>query len=398
MTSHVRLALFADSFHEVNGVALTCRQFEFHAASRGLPLLSVHTGPATATWDEGSITRCELASSKLFLPLDDGLRFDLAFWRHAAYVESKLRAFRPDAIHITGPSHIGILGLLLSRRLRLPLFASWHTNVHEYASRRLPPLLRKPFGPAAERASLALTSRFYSFARALFAPNMDLVRMLEARTGRPCHLMPRGVDTALFRPAEPRPAAAPLSIGFVGRLSVEKNVRLLAQVEEALVAAGIGDFTIDIAGSGSERGWLVSNIARLRDHGTLRGEDLARFYSSLDIFAFPSVTDTYGNVVQEAMASGVPCVVTDKGGPAAIVRHDDTGWIASSPESFCQAVVDLAAAPCIRRRLGRAARSAMLDRSWDAVFDDMHLVFRRVLTASDQLPYASALELENRAI
>ena len=210
--------------------------------------------------------------------------------------------------------------------------------------------------------------------------------------------MSRGVDTQLFRPdLQPR-AAAPLSIGYVGRLSVEKNVRLLASVEKALSAAGINDFTIDIAGSGSERDWLVSNTKRLRDHGTLRGEELARLYASFDIFAFPSVTDTFGNVVQEAMASGVPCVVMDKGGPASIVCHGDTGRIASSPGSFCRAVVELASAPCVRRRLGRAARSAMLDRSWDAVFDDMYAVYRRTLSASSRLPYASALELENRPV
>ena len=398
MSGQVKLALFADSFHEVNGVALTCSQLEGHAARRGIPLLSVHSGPTTATWKDGSITRCELATSRLFLPLDDGLRFDLAFWRHANYVESRLREFRPDAIHITGPSHTGILGLLLSRRLHLPLFASWHTNVHEYASRRLPRFLQAALGPAAERASLALTARFYRFAHTLFAPNLDLVGLLEAHTGRPCHLMSRGVDTQLFRPdLQPR-AAAPLSIGYVGRLSVEKNVRLLASVEKALSAAGINDFTIDIAGSGSERDWLVSNTKRLRDHGTLRGEELARLYASFDIFAFPSVTDTFGNVVQEAMASGVPCVVMDKGGPASIVCHGDTGRIASSPGSFCRAVVELASAPCVRRRLGRAARSAMLDRSWDAVFDDMYAVYRRTLSASSRLPYASALELENRPV
>ncbi|MBE0658280.1 MAG: glycosyltransferase [Bryobacteraceae bacterium] len=398
MSAAIRLALFADSFHEVNGVALTCRQFESHAARNGLPLLGVHSGPATRAWDEGSVTHCELTTSKLFLPLDSGLRFDLAFWRHSRFVEDALRAFRPDAIHITGPSHIGILGLLLSRRLRLPLFASWHTNVHEYAGRRLPPFLRAPLGRAAERASLALTARFYRFARALFAPNMDLVRLLEARTGRECHLMTRGVDTQLFRPGQARSAGAPLSIGYVGRLSVEKNVRLLASVEKSLSKAGLDQFAIDIAGSGSERGWLRANVARLRDHGTLHGEALARLYSQFDIFVFPSETDTFGNVVQEAMASGVACVVMDKGGPASIVRHGETGLVASSPESFCRAAVELASAPWLRRRLGRAARTAMHGRSWDSVFEEMYRVYGQDLLASPPLPYASSLELENRAV
>jgi len=398
MTGQIRLALFADSFHEVNGVALTCRQFEDYAARHGFPFFSVHAGPVTATWRQGSITRCEISASILRLPLDSGLCFDLAFWRHLDHVESALRDFDPDAIHITGPSHTGILGLLLARRLRLPLFASWHTNVHEYAGRRLPAAFRPVFGSAVERASLALTARFYRFARALFAPTCELTQLLEARTGRRCHLMPRGVDTRLYCPDLRPLAPRPLSIGYVGRLSIEKNVRLLASVEKALLAAGFDDFTIDIAGSGSERAWLHSNVARLHDHGTLRGEALAHLYASFDVFAFPSETDTFGNVVQEAMASGVPCVVMDKGGPASIVRHDETGWIAPCAESFCEGVVTLASAPCIRRRLGRSARSAMLGNSWDAVFDGMYDVYSRSLSAAGQTSYAALLELENRPV
>ncbi len=151
MTSHPRVALFADSFHEVNGVALTCRALEDYARRNHLPMLSVHAGPRAGQSTAGSITQVELPTSKLALGLEQDLRFDLLFARHLPALTAAMRGFQPSVVHITGPSHLGILGALLAHRLRLPLVASWHTNVHQYAARRLPACapagLRRPALP-----------------------------------------------------------------------------------------------------------------------------------------------------------------------------------------------------------------------------------------------------------
>ena len=104
-------------------------------------------------------------------------------------------------------------------------------------------------------------------------------------------------------------------LGFCGRLSIEKNVALLARVRTELIAKGITDFRFLIIGHGKEEGWLRQHLPNAEFTGVLRGKDLARAYANMDLFVFPSHTDTFGNVVLEALASGVPAIVTPDGGP-----------------------------------------------------------------------------------
>src|SRR5580658_4778790 len=257
-----RVAYFPDSFHEINGVAHTSRQFEDFARRRNLPFLCVRAGnrnPRLLT--EGNLTTLELRRGALSFALDKDLSFDPGFLRHLPAITRALREFRPDIVHITGPSENGILGAALANHLHLPLAASWHTNVHEYAARRsnwflrhLPERRRQAAANIIETLALNATALYYALARVLFAPNPGLCRLLEERTHRPCHLMRRGVDTHLFCPVHRRRAAEDREfvLGFVGRLSVEKNVALLAQVQQQLTARGITSFRFLVIGQGAE--------------------------------------------------------------------------------------------------------------------------------------------------
>jgi phosphatidylinositol alpha 1,6-mannosyltransferase len=224
-----RVAFFTDSYHEVNGVALTSREFAGFARERDYPFLSVHVGPKTRHWTEGPFQTLELANSRAVLNLDTNLHFDLLFLRHYRRVWKCLRAFRPDIVHITGPGHCGILGAMGAYTLGVPLTASWHTNLHEFARRRLDRLLRRwPVGfrrnlsRTAEAGSLLITTQFYRLARLLFAPNPELVDMLAAKTRRPTHLMLRGIDLGLYSPGHRERHDDAFVIGYVGRLSPEK--------------------------------------------------------------------------------------------------------------------------------------------------------------------------------
>ena len=176
---------------------------------------------------------------------------------------------------------------------------------------------------------MAIAAKFYSTARVLFAPNPDLCALLERTAHRPCQLMPRGVDAELFHPAKRRRMSedSEAVLGFVGRLSVEKNVALLAQVQDELERMGVTNFRFLIVGHGAEEGWLRQRLHRADFTGVLRGEALAKAYASMDLLVFPSHTDTFGNVVLEALASGVPAIVTPHGGPPTIVRNEVTGRI-----------------------------------------------------------------------
>ena len=232
----------------MNGVALTSRKFDEFARSRGFPFFSCHAGPATDCTIHDDYVRFEIASSTLLVGVEKDLSFDALFFRHTRSIETALRRFRPDLIHVTGPNHTSILGALMSNHLDVPMTASWHTNVHEYAGRRLESLLkflptvwRGGAGRAAQSGTLAVLMRLYRCARVCFAPNPELVDMLERHTGRPAYLMQRGIDTSQFSPVHRRRDDSALAIGYVGRLSTEKNVRLLADLEQALIRAGMTD-------------------------------------------------------------------------------------------------------------------------------------------------------------
>ena len=378
-----RVAYFPDTFHEVNGVAHTSRHFESYARRHHLPFLCVRAGQRTPAYiEDGSIATLELPRGAFSFPIEKDLRFDLAWWRHGSRILQALRRFQPDLLHITGPSEVGMVGMWAAARLRVPLVASWHTNVHEYAARRSGWYTRW-FGAGAPRMSsrieasaLWLVARFYRQARILFAPNPQLCRLLERATRRPCFLMTRGVDTEAFSPAYRDRALEDhgFVLGFVGRLSVEKNVALLADVQQQLQMLGQTRQRFLIVGHGKEDAWLRQRLSPAEFPGVLHGAELARAYANMDAFVFPSHTDTFGNVVLEALASGVPAIVTPDGGPAGIVKSGETGFIAKD-EEFASATAQLMSNAALHARMRLAARERALATSWDAVFESVYAAY-----------------------
>ncbi len=402
-TTGPRVAYFPDSFHEVNGVAHTSRHFEAFARRRNLPFLCIRAGDRSANlMEDGNVWTLELPRSIFSFALEKDLRFDPAFPRHIPIMDEVLDRFQPDLIHITGPSEVGMLGAGLAHHRGLPLAASWHTNVHEYLARRSDWLLKLlpdrhclSTGKKIQDLTLAAASLFYSIAGVLYAPNVELCNLLEAETGRPCFLMPRGVDTELFTPAKretTRGEDRPFVLGFVGRLSVEKNVTLLATIHDRLLAMGVRNFRFRIIGHGAEEAALRERMTHVEFAGVLLGEELAKAYAGMDLFVFPSHTDTFGNVVLEALASGVPAIVTPDGGPQYIVRdsagQDATGRIVRD-EEFATAVAGLMADPERHGEMRMAARSYALSASWDAVFDGVYERYQTILPET-QLVVAAA--------
>ena len=374
-----RVALFADTFHEVNGAARTCREWHSFARRRQIPFLCVRFGAKPGITDEGWVRTLEFERSRWAFRIDPDLRFDPRLMRLLEPILEETKRFRPDYIHVTSPGDLGILGAVAAAKLHTPLAASWHTNLHEFASRRLgrmlgwaPRGLRAAVAGGVERFVMDCVCRFFGRGAVIFAPNPEIGALLGARTGKPVFPMRRGIDTVLFHPSRRRRSDGSLVVGYVGRLMPEKNVRLLEGVAGSLCRAGFPDARIQITGSGSEHQWLARNLPNAVFTGVLHGEDLAQAYADMDIFAFPSRTDTFGNVVQEALASGVPAVVTDSGGPRFIVRDGETGLVASSDREFCECVAALAGSEPLRRRMGAAARRQVEKQSWDRVFEEVY--------------------------
>jgi glycosyltransferase involved in cell wall biosynthesis len=325
----------------------------------------------------------------LSFALEKDLRFDPAFLRHIPLIGEVLERFKPDLIHITGPSEVGMLGAWLAHHLGVPLAASWHTNVHEYAARRsdwflklLPKRHSDATGQKIEDLAMVAAAKFYSVAQVLFAPNPELCAMLERTTGRECHLMPRGVDAELFHPAKRGRDDQDRDhvLGFVGRLSIEKNVTLLARVQAELEAMGHKSFRFLIVGHGAEEAWLRERMPRAEIPGVLKGEALSTAYANMDLFVFPSHTDTFGNVVLEALASGVPAIVTPDGGPPTIVRDGVTGRIVDD-DGFAAAVAGVLGDAVKHAEMRLKAREFALTMSWDSVFEGVYAAYRAKLVS-----------------
>jgi len=393
MTATPRVALFCETYHEINGVALTARQLVAYAKRKNLPLLAIHGGKLPGTSDERSVRRIELKRSWLSVGIERDLEFDFAFCRYAPRIREELEKFRPDVIHITSPGELGELGVYLSRKLQIPLAASWHTNFHQFAARRLqklmgflPARITRPTVAWSQQKGLRLLLWFYRFAEVTLAPTVPQVAWLEKELGKPSFLMPRGVDPEQFNPNYRTVNDGTLRLGFVGRVTPEKGVRLLRKIEQALLDSGLMDFRILVVGAGSEVAWLKRRLKHGEFTGVLRGEELARAYANMDLFVFPSRTDTFGNVVQEAAASGVPAVVTNEGGPRHLVVHGETGYIVEQDWEFVARVVELAHDRQALKRLGRAAREKMAGISWDAAFEKTYAAYQYCLPKKKQVP------------
>jgi phosphatidylinositol alpha 1,6-mannosyltransferase len=396
MTPIPRVALFCETYHEINGVALTARQLVAYAKRKQLPLLAIHGGETPGKYDELTVRRIELKRGWPSIGIERDLKYDfLFFWRYQQLIREELRKFQPDVIHITSPGELGKTGVYLSRKLNIPLVASWHTNFHQFAARRLqkaigfmPRKVKTSIAGWSQDRGLRLLLWFYGFANVTLAPTLAQVAWLEEELHRPSFLMPRGVDSEQFHPGKRTVNDKTLRLGFVGRVTPEKGVRLLREIEKALDSAGFKDFRIVVVGDGSEVGWLKRRLKHGEFTGVLRGEQLARAYANMDLFVFPSRTDTFGNVVQEAAASQVPAIVTNEGGPKNLVASGSTGYVAETNAEFIARVLELARDPELRKGMGVAARERVAGVSWDAAFEKTYLAYRACLPENSAV-YAS---------
>ncbi len=254
-----RIALFADTFTEVNGAANVLRKLTEFAKERDYPFLVIYSGDETVLTEDGSLIRLQLKRNKFAFSLDSELKYDPLFWRHNGFVRKKLKEFKPDVLHVTGPNDVSQIGLLYAHLKNIPAIASWHTNAHEYAVSRFSPLIswlpksaRTKTEILMQKVALSGLMKLLFLAQIQLAPNEELVELLKKMTKRPSYLMSRGVDTLMFSPDKRDRKDEIFTLGYVGRLRPEKNVRLLARVDEELRKRSITNYKFLIVGDGSE--------------------------------------------------------------------------------------------------------------------------------------------------
>ncbi|MGC1166405.1 MAG: glycosyltransferase, partial [Solirubrobacterales bacterium] len=358
-----RVALIADGIGSMHGVTHTIEQIR----ERGVPGFDVDV-----IGTDAGVDRRLPAATALRIPFTAGI--ELGVPGLPDLVET-LADGGYDLVHVTAPGPAGVAATLLGRITGVPLLASYHTELAAYAG------LRSGDGGVEAIAHAALGA-FYGAPGVVLSPSPAADASLAAlgteagRIGR----WERGVDCDRFDPVRADREAFPgeIKVLYAGRLTREKGVDLLA---ESFLRARDADPRLHLllAGGGPQEGELR---ARLGKHATflgwLGGEELACAYASADVFLFASSTDTYGQVILEAGASGLPVVAVAEGGPAALIENRHTGLLCRpDPDHLAGSLLQLASSPALRHQLGAAAVNAARARSWERALGQLAAGYRR---------------------
>ena len=362
-----RVALVADAIGSMHGVTHTIQQIRAHGV-RGFDVEVIGT--------DADVDRRLSAVAEIDVPFYPGLQIGVPT---VPAIVDALAEGRYDIVHVCSPGPAGIGAWLLARVLELPRVGSYHTELAAYAALRTGQAKLEMLGNFG-------LGMFYGACDVVLSPSRASDERLN-QLGIPddrIRRWDRGVDLKRFDPAhrDDELLSGEINVLYAGRLSKEKGVDLLA---DAFLEARRRDprLHLSLAGGGPEEELLR---ARLGEHATflgwLSGDALARAYASADVFLFASSTETFGQVVLEAQASGLPVVAVDRGGPACLIEHGETGLLAAPDvNGLADAVVSMTSTPLLSERISRGALAAVRGRSWEAALDRLAAAYRIALSA-----------------
>ena len=370
-----RALVFTDTFAEVNGVAGTMRRLAAAAAEGSF------AGAVVVASHEPEQPGVVTLPPDWSLPLPSYEAIDLRF-PLPTDVLARIEESPPDVVHVATPGPVGVCGLLIARLVGIPVVGSYHTELGPYA-------LHLTRDALVAEAMDVYVDWFYRQCAVVLAPTRQVADALESRGLPNVGLWGRGVDAAQFGPERRDEARrrellsedGELLVLSVGRLSREKRIGVLLDAL-ALVSRQRPDVRLVVAGDGPARGELSRTApAGTIFTGELVGDELAALYASADLFCFPSTTDTFGQVLLEAGASGLPVVAAAAGGALELVHDGRTGRLVppDEPHALAAAILELAADAELRRRWGAAGRDAALARTWPAAIASLADVYRSVL-------------------
>jgi glycosyltransferase involved in cell wall biosynthesis len=362
-----KIALFTDTLDEINGVAITIKRLISTARTRGVELTVITAG------DDGTAA---VEGVKKFQSVGDFVLPE--------YPELKLN-FPPildvmdfieregfTRIHVSTPGTVGLLGLLVARMMNIPVAGTYHTDIPQYVRS----LTNDEF---LEQAAWSYMIWFYSQMEEVMVPSTGTREQLLAR-GLPLERMkplPRWVDTDAYSPEMRNPSfwkSRGAGFGrtvllYVGRVSREKGLEMLVSAFKELVVEGAA-VALAVIGDGPYRDEMEASLSGTPAMftGYLAGEQLQRGYASADLFVFPSATDTFGNVVLEAQASGLPVIVSDEGGPHELMIDGETGVVfrAGNRGGLAAAIRSMISGPERLVLMSQNARRFTLDKAPDS--------------------------------
>jgi len=346
-----RVALVADGVGATHGVTRTLQELR----DRGVPGFEVEIVSTDAIAD-----RRLSAVAELEVPFYAGLKVGVP---SLPAIAETLADGRYDLVHVVSPGPAGLAGLGLARVLDVPVLGSYHTELASYVRLR-------SADPVLEAVARSAVAAFYGQCRVVLSPSEASDGVLQALGIEPAKLgrWDRGVDVVRFSPRRRRAPRRDdrLDVLYAGRMTHEKGADLLA---EAFLAARARDERLHLvlAGGGPEEAALRTRLGEAATFlGWLEGEALAQAYADADLFLFASRTDTFGQVLLEAQASGLPIVAVAEGGPCSIIQDGLSGLLRPpDAAALAEGVLALAGDTALRERLARGGRRAVADRTWD---------------------------------
>jgi glycosyltransferase involved in cell wall biosynthesis len=373
-----RITLVTETYPpEVNGVAMSMARLVdgLHALDHDLQLIRPRQHEAA---DTAQRTRFEQVLTGAWpIPNYPHLRMGVPSKRTLVRLWS-LR--RPDVVHIATEGPLGWSALQAALHLKLPVTSDFRTNFHAYGHHYRLGWLAQPI--------MAYLRKFHNRAHCTMVPTEPLRAQLAQRGFERLAVVSRGVDTRQFDPqrrstalrAQWGVAPGDVVVASVGRLAAEKNLALVMQAFEAL-RRSLPRARLLFVGDGPMRAELAARCPDAIFAGQRHGGDLAAHYASADLFLFASLTETYGNVTAEAMASGLPVVAFDCAAAAQLIVADRSGRLvpADAPEAFVAAAAALAIDAEARTRFGRAARERALQFDWHGVVKRFESVLTQVI-------------------
>lgn len=366
----VRIALFAETYlPQRNGVALILDRLVKRLSQEGSEVLVV----APASWrPKGEVVLPPgvqlVRVPGMPLPRYPDLTLAIPF---LPGVLRAVREFQPDVIHLVTEYSIGLTGLRIARRLGVPAVASFHTNI---------PGCLPYYGFAwASNMCWRYLRWFHNQAELTFCPSETNRRVLIRHGFENVRIWPRGVDTNRFTPTHRNTATREkhgpvdaMHLLYVGRLTPEKDLPVLFEAYQRVAASNPRrPVHLVLAGDGAYSGRMRARApAGVTFAGYLEGKALSEAYSSADVFVFPSRVETLGNVVLEALASGLPVVAAAEGGTVENVHDGLNGLLCApgDPRDLARGIMKLVDEPNLRTNLARNARAWAEKRTWDAAF------------------------------
>ncbi|MEH7335952.1 glycosyltransferase family 1 protein [Neobacillus drentensis] len=381
----MKIAIFTDTFYpDVNGVARTLKRLTDYFETKGITFKIF--APDSNGRELVSNNIHHLRSLSFFLYPE--CRFALP---NPFSLKSELQRFSPDLIHVATPFSAGLCGIYYAKKLNIPLVGSYHTNFDDYLKyydlQFLTTIVWK------------YLHWFHRSCEKLFVPSSETLRLLKHHGFSNLEIWPRGVDCQLFHPHYNKTAVykrygldQKYLLTFVGRLAPEKDIETLLAIANSMPA----DFNEKIH-------WLIVGDGPLREEmearqtstnmtftGYLSGSRLAEVYSASDLFVFPSPTETFGNVVLEALASGTPVIGANAGGVKNIIQTGVTGHLcpAGNVEEFKKSIIHLLINNELRKQMGIEGRNYALKQSWNQIFENLTIHYTKTLNEHNQQKYA----------